>query len=101
MDPQAPPLDGLVSIDGAELPDYVNRELTLFVYLNDVAQGGELGEGVDKGGGGAGEVEREIEGRVGGCETELVEEREVGALGAHRAIKLEDDVVGAERGLPY
>ena len=41
MDPQATPIDDMASLDGRPLPDYVNRELTLFVYLNTVAEGGE------------------------------------------------------------
>ena len=34
MDPQATPIDDVASLDGQPLPAYVNRELTLFVYLN-------------------------------------------------------------------
>ena len=40
MDPQASPHD-MVSLDGRPLPEYVNRELTLFVYLNSPKSGGE------------------------------------------------------------
>eukprot|EP00325_Prymnesiales_sp_UTEX-LB-985_P005629 CAMPEP_0174708118 /NCGR_PEP_ID=MMETSP1094-20130205/10454_1 /TAXON_ID=156173 /ORGANISM="Chrysochromulina brevifilum, Strain UTEX LB 985" /LENGTH=161 /DNA_ID=CAMNT_0015906623 /DNA_START=14 /DNA_END=499 /DNA_ORIENTATION=+ len=49
MDPQATPLTGMVSMDGRPLPSYVNRELTLFVYLNTVDRGGETAfYGMDK-----------------------------------------------------
>eukprot|EP00038_Savillea_parva_P019954 m.29871 g.29871 ORF g.29871 m.29871 type:complete len:325 (-) comp4639_c0_seq1:116-1090(-) len=31
---------GIVTLDGRDAPDHVNREITCFVYLNDVAHGG-------------------------------------------------------------
>eukprot|EP00964_Phaeocystis_antarctica_P033278 scaffold18892_cov64-Phaeocystis_antarctica.AAC.3 len=64
---------------------------------DDVAQDAKLGQRVEQRGRRGGEVVRQVVRREAGGQAELVHQRRVAGLHAHRALELEDLVVGRER----